>query len=189
MPRVYFHISYPFHHWFLYYRGDFTGVLETLKGKVARFEALWAEHEERILALIPRYLGRGWPHGEIHVYCFENADYYDVPCISDPVCVNMTGENVHLFLLYLIHELVHVIMQFDSTFCSSLEVQEGISYCVGNRVLTDVLGEDAHEVIAQFTTRWPYDFVRIKRDYEGRVDLDEYTVVELLERGVFQGSE
>ena len=184
-PRVFFHVSYSFHKWFLYYKGDFNpDSLDTLKEKVHTFEKLWSNYEEKILKLIPEYTGVLWPYIEIHVYCFENAEYYPVPCISDPVSINMTGGPPELQLLYLIHELVHVITQFDTRFSHlSLDTQEAISYFVGNRVLEDIL-EDAWETIDLFTVRWPYDFVRIAEKFKGRIDLHQGTVLDFLEKGI-----
>lgn len=183
-PRVFFHVSYSFHKWFLYYNGDFNpDSLNKLKEKVHTFEELWSNYEEKILDLIPEYTGVLWPYTEIHVYCFENAEYYPVPCISDPVSINMTGEPLELHLLYLIHELVHVITQFDSRFSRlSLDTQEAISYFVGKRVLEDIL-KDARNIIELFTVRWPYDFVGIAEKFKGRIDLHQGTVLDFLEKG------
>lgn len=150
-----------------------------------QFEKLWADHEEKILILIPKYLGAPWPFTEIHVYCFENPEYYPVPCISDPVSINMSGDNMRLHLLYFIHELVHLIMQFDQHFSNlSLDEQEAAAYFVGNRVLEDVLKKDAHTIIEAFTISWPFDFPRIAKEYERKIDLDEDTVLSLIEKGV-----
>ncbi len=181
-PRIYFHVSYSFHKWFLYHRGDFDPeCLDSLKRKVIAFEALWTAHEDEILTLIPLYMGVGWPFTEIHVYCFENAEYYPVPCISDPVSINMTGEDLHLFLLYVIHELVHVIMQFHTTFSSaSLRTQEAIAYFVANEVLSDVVS-DASSVIKSFTIPWPCNFPQIAEEFKKKVNLEEHTALELLE--------
>ena len=185
IPQLFFHISYSFHKWFLYYKGDFNpGYLRTLKDKVSLFETIWASYEKSILTLIPKYVGASWPFREIHVYCFENPEYYAVPCISDPLSINMSGGDLQLFLLYLIHELVHFIMQFDERFSKlSLDAQEAAAYFVGNRVLEDILGHDAHFAIEAFTVPWPYDFPRIAREYKGIIDLDQSTIRELIEQG------
>jgi hypothetical protein len=169
----------------LYYKGDFDpDYLTKLKEKVVKLEQLWSLHEKKILQLISKYTGVHWLYKEIHVYCFQNAPYYDVPCIADPVSINMGGENVGLHLLYLIHELVHVITQ-NAPFCqASLDTQEAIAYFVGNKVLEDILGEAAHTVIDLFTIPWPYDFCRIATMYKGKINLDQYTVVALLEKGI-----
>lgn len=186
IPQLYFHVSYSFHKWFLYHKGDFSPeFLDGLKEKVVQFEKLWAVHEKEILTLIPRYTGIGWPFSEIHVYCFENAEYYPVPCIADPVSINITGDDLHLFLLYLVHELVHVIIQFDDRFNHvSLDTQETIAYFVGNRVCEDVLKEKAHRVIELFTVQWPYNFSRIAEEFKGKINVDENTVRELIEKGL-----
>ena len=186
LPSVYFHISYSFHKWFLYHRGDFNpDLLNNLKEKVRSFEKLWTRHEDAVLTSIPHYTGIQWPYREIHVYCFENAQYYAVPCISDPVSINMTGKNLNLHLLYLIHELVHVIMQFDSRFsCKPLDTQEGIAYIVGNKVLEDILGRNSRPVIDLFTIPWPYDFPATAQKYKRKICLDNTTVLELLEKGI-----
>jgi len=186
IPQLYFHVSYSFHKWFLYYKEDFTlGLLNSLKEKLYRFERLWADNEEKVLTLIPEYLGASWPFKEIHVYCFESPEYHSVPCISDPVSINMSGENLQLLLLYLIHELVHSIMQFDQRFSHlSLDEQEAAAYFVGNKVLEDILGENAGSVIRIFTIPWPYDFPRIAKEYERKIDLDKNTVLSLINKGV-----
>lgn len=185
IPEIIFHVSYPFHKWFLYYKGDFDPhFLDNLRKKVITFEKLWTAHEKKVLTLLPSYVGVGWPYTEIHVYCFENAEYYDVPCISDPVSINMTGDNLELFLLYLIHELVHVIIQFDSRFSRlSLNSQEAVAYFVGNKVLEDIM-EDPHPVIDLFTVFWPYNFVEMAAKFKDKVNLTGTTVLELIERGI-----
>ena len=185
IPQVYFHISYSFHKWFLYHRGDFNPEnLEPFKKKVHHFEILWTTHEEKILSLLPHYMGVQFPFTEIHVYCFENADYYPVPCISDPVSINMSGEQFNLHLLYLIHELVHVIMQFDTRFSTlSLDTQEAISYVVANKTLIDILGDEASPVIDIFTIPWPYDFPRIAKEFK-KIPIDETTILELIQKGI-----
>lgn len=184
IPRVFFHVSYSFHKWFLYHRGDFhPDTLNTLKEKVYHFEEMWTMYEKKVLELIPYYTGVQWPYTEIHVYCFENAHYYSVPCISDPVSINMTGENLELHLLYLIHELIHVIMQFDEKTCQlSLDAQEAAAYFVGNKVLEDILGDSAHCVIKSFTIPWPYDFLRIAQEFKEKINLDEDTILTLIEK-------
>ncbi len=183
-PSLYFHVSYSFHKWFLYYKGDFDPVYcEELKRKVVLFEDLWKKYEDRILTLISQYTGAEWPYTEIHVYCFENPDYYDVPCISDPVSLNMKGENSDLHLLYLIHELIHVITQFDDRIKTlPLDTQEAVVYFVGNRILGDVIGEKAHTTIDLFTVPWPYDFCKIAQKYKGINGED--TVIGLIEKGM-----
>lgn len=185
-PHVIFHLSYPFHKWFLYYKGDFNPCyLNNLKDKVIALERLWNPHEKKILQLIPAYTGVQWLYKEIHVYCFQNADYYDVPCIADPVSINMSGENLELHLLYLIHELVHVITQVDARFTTlSLDTQEAIAYFVGNKVLEDILGDAAHAIIDLFTIPWPYDFCRIAQEFKGKINVDQDTVAALLEKGI-----
>lgn len=185
IPCVFFHVSYSFHKWFLYYKGDFNpDLLDGLKEKVYRFEKVWSIHEKTVLPLIPQYTGMQWPYTEIHVYCFENPDYYSVPCISDPVSINMTGENLELHLLYLIHELVHVVMQFDEKGSQlSLDAQEAAAYFVGNKVLEDILGDNAHPVVKMFTISWPYDFLRIAKEFKERINLDEDTILTLIEEG------
>jgi hypothetical protein len=185
IPHVYFHISYSFHKWFLYHRGDFDPLnLESLKKKVSHFETVWASHEEKVLTTLPYYMGVQFPFTEIHVYCFENADYYPVPCISDPVSINMTGDHLTLHVLYLIHELVHVIMQFDTRFSLlSLETQEAIAYVVGNKTLVDILGEKASPIIEKFTIPWPYDFPRISKKYK-KIPVGKTTILELVEKGI-----
>ncbi len=186
VPQVFFHVSYSFHKWFLYYKGDFTHeLLDKLKDKVVQFEKLWMNHEKDVSTLIPRYVGAGWPFQEIHVYCFENAEYYPVPCIADPVSINMTGDNLHLFLLYLIHELVHVIIQFDHRFSHlSLDAQEASAYFVGNKVCEDILGDRARAVIELLTIPWPHNFPKIAEEFKGKIDLDEDTILGLIEKGI-----
>jgi hypothetical protein len=191
IPCVFFHVSYSFHKWFLYHRGDFQpAYLDNLREKVCQFEKFWNTHEPTILTLISQYTGLQWPYTEIHVYCFENAQYYPVPCISDPVSINMTGEPQSLHVLYLIHELVHVITQFDDQGSSlSLDAQEAIAYFVGNRVLEDIVGKDAHPVIRMFTISWPYDFPKMVEQFKEKMNIDEYTIVDLIEKGVFNQRE
>ncbi len=188
IPQLYFHVSYSFHKWFLYYRGDFTPhSLDTLKEKVFLVEKMWRKYEEKVLTLIPEYVGVGWPYKEIHAYCFENPEYNPVPCISDPLSINMSGENLQLFLLYLIHELVHLITFFDERFSTiSLEGQEVIAYFVANRVLEDILGDGASSVIELFTVPWPYDFPRIAEKYKGRINLGQRTILDLIGDGTLQ---
>ena len=128
---------------FLYYKGDFDPrYLDRLTDNVVAFERLWSLHEKKILQLIPEYTGFQWLYKEIHVYCFQNAPYYDVPSIADPVSINMSGENLELHLLYLIHELVHVITQDTRVHQVSLDTQEAIAFFVGNKVLEDILNSD-----------------------------------------------
>ena len=185
MPHLIFHISFSFHKWFLYYKGDFDpDSLTTLKEKVVNLEQLWSPHEKKIFQLISDYTGAPWLYNEIHVYCFKNAPYYDVPSIADPVSINMGGENVGLHFLYLIHELVHVITR-DAPFCNaSLDTQEAIAYFVANKVLEDILGECAHAIIDLFTIPWPYDFLKIAKMYKEKIKLDQYTAAALLEKGL-----
>ncbi len=186
IPQVFFHVSFSFHKWFLYYKGDFApDRLDNLKEKVKKFEQVWTTHEERILTLIPTYTGVLWPYTELHVYCFENAPYYPVPCISDPVSINMTGENLELHVLYLIHELVHVITQFDERFSKvPLDTQEAIAYFVGNKVFEDVLKDDAYPIIELFTIPWPYNFPKIAEQFKGKINVEEDTVLNLIEKGI-----
>ncbi len=185
IPHIIFHISYPFHTWFLYYKGDFDPrYLDRLTDNVVAFERLWSLHEKKILQLIPEYTGFQWLYKEIHVYCFQNAPYYDVPCIADPVSINMSGENLELHLLYLIHELVHVITQDTRVHQVSLDTQEAIAFFVGNKILEDILGDAAHAIIDLFTIPWPYDFCRIAEEFKGKINLDQNSIVELLEKGV-----
>lgn len=159
--------------------------MEDLKRKVFQFENLWAEHEEKALTLIPKYVGAPLPFREIHVYCFETPEYHSVPCISDPVSVNMGGGNLELLLLYLIHELVHLIIQFDQRFSNlSLDAHEAAAYFAGNKVLEDILGQDAYPVIKAFTIPWPYDFPRIAREYEDKINLNQDTVLHLVDKRV-----
>jgi len=121
--------------------------------------------------------------------CLESPEYHAVPCISDPVAINMSGENLQLLLLYLIHELVHSIMQFDQRFSHlSLDEQEAAAYFVGNRVLEDILGENASSVIEAFTIPWPYDFPRIAKEYEGKINLDQDTILGLINKGIIRES-
>lgn len=185
-PHVIFHLSYSFHRWFLYYKGDFNpSFLDNLRNKIIQFEELWTDHEETVLTLIPKYVGAPFPFKEIHVYCFENPDYYSVPCISDPVSINMTGDNLQLSLLYFIHELVHLVIQFDESFSGlSLEAQEAAAFFVGNEVLQNILGDEAHPLIELFTVPWPYDFPGIAIKYRGRINLDKNTILNLIEKGV-----
>ena len=75
-------------------------------------------------------------------------------------------------------------MQFDERFSKlSLDAQEAAAYFVGNKVLEDILGDDAHFAIEAFTVPWPYDFPRIAREYKGIIDLDRSTIRELVEQG------
>jgi len=186
IPQIFFHVSYSFHKWFLYHRGDFDfRSMDNLKNKVIQFEKLWTDHEEKALKSIPIYVGALWPFKEIHVYCFESPEYYAVPCISDPVSINMDGENLHLWLLYLIHELVHLIMQFDQHFSNlSRDEQEATAYFVGNTVLEDILGENAIPIIKAFTIPWPYDFPRIAKEFEGKINLEKNTILNLINKGI-----
>jgi hypothetical protein len=97
----------------------------------------------------------------------------------------MTGKNSNLHLLYLIHELVHVIMQFDSRFSlTPHDTQEGIAYIVGNKVLEDILGRNSRPIIDLFTIPWPYDFPATAQKYKRKICLDNTTVLELLEKGI-----
>jgi hypothetical protein len=96
----------------------------------------------------------------------------------------MTGEHLTLHVLYLIHELVHVIMQFDTRFSLlSLETQEAIAYVVGNKTLVDILGEKASPIIEKFTIPWPYDFPRIAQKYK-KIPVGKTTILELVEKGI-----
>lgn len=170
----------------MYYKDDFTPrALDDLKEKVRQFENLWATHENKALMQIPDRLGAPWPFKEIHVYCFEGPEYRAVPCISDPVSINMGGENLPLLFLFFIHELVHLIMQFDERFSGlSLDEQEAVAYFTGNKVLEDTLGKDSQPIIEDFTIPWPYDFPRIVREYQGKIDLSQGTIIDLIEKKV-----
>ncbi|MGD2250244.1 MAG: hypothetical protein PVF58_17730 [Candidatus Methanofastidiosia archaeon] len=183
-PSLYFHVSASFHHWFIYHKGDFPpDILKTVHQKVRTFEPVWNQYEKDILYSIPHYTGVTFPYTEIHVYYFVNPSYRPIPCIPDPVCINMAGNpDINLILLYLIHELVHVNIQFCNQFNAlSLTLQEVIAYTVGNQVLKDILKEKALPIIKSFTIPWPYNFPHIAQHYT--LDLTNTTILNLIKTG------
>lgn len=187
IPDVVFRISYSFHKWFLYHHGDFSPEeLKDLRTRVSSLAMTWRQKKRKILLLIQKYTGISWKCDKIDVYFFRPPNYFNPPCISDPILIKFC-EPEELTLLFLIHELVHVNTIFSEPFCYyDEEVHEAVAYFVAIQVLRDVLGGNTAEIEKMGTTSWPFNYTRLRTIYGSKINLRKKSMLLYLEDGLFK---
>lgn len=181
LPTLHLHVSPAFQKYFVVGERAYRPQhLRDLVDKAQAFVQLLEGVKEGVLGLIPEKTGVPWDMDVIDIWLFLPINNEPLPCISDPMMIRLDA-SLHVALAFLIHELVHLNTS-KHPFYRELDEErsEFVAYFVTVAILRDIVDEEAEGLIDTITTKWPYDYVQLRRRYSERVRLSHRNMMQCI---------